>query len=83
MAGHLQQKWSVAPFVQENAGRRAFDRKTAQDTQPRSVSEVLVSFLAFQPNAGDRFNSARALFRRKEISWNGGQKRGNCLQPHY
>jgi len=67
--GDLKKKLSVPALMQELPRLGLLHRQAAEDERTGSEPEILVRFLSFQTNTGDRLGTAKPLFRYEEFNW--------------
>jgi hypothetical protein len=68
VAGHLKDKVSVPPLMEQTLRRRPLDRKAAEDEGARSESHVLLGTISFQADASNRFGLAELSLGDDQVS---------------
>jgi hypothetical protein len=67
MTSHLQHKLSIAPLVEQRAGRRSLHRQTAKDERPGSEADDLVFGFPVLANHLNRLDLPLSSFRDNKV----------------
>jgi hypothetical protein len=67
MSGHLKQKMSVSPLMQELSRPRSFHRQAAKNERAGGEPEILIRLLPLQAHTCDRIGTPEFLFGGDQI----------------
>jgi hypothetical protein len=68
VAGYLEDKPTISPFMEQDARWRPLNRKAAEDERARNESHVLLGTVSFQPDASNRFGLAQLSLGDDQVS---------------